>query len=121
MQKWPQKWSDEESAIAIYFTSRGLSHAVSSEVIKLRCGTTRTPSACRLKVPSIREDMKKLDLVDPLNSTTLKYDHSIVDYWLRRKMKLKMEKLNELLAINAQVEEILRINVRSLHIYLTVV
>ena len=121
MQKWPPKWSDEESAIAIYFTSRGLSHAVSSEVIKLRCGTTRTPSACQQKVPSIREDLKKLGLVDPLNSTTLKYDHRIVDYWLRRKMKMKMEKLKELLAINAQVEEIMRTNVCSLHIYLTVV
>ena len=109
MQKWPQKWSDEESAIAIYFTSRGLSHAVSSDVIKLRCDTTRNPSACRQKAPSIREDMKKLGLRDPLNSTTLKYDHSIVDYWLR--YKVKTEKLKELLAIDAQVAEILRTNV----------
>ena len=121
MQKWPQKWSDEESAIAIYFTSRGLSHAVSSEVIKPRCGTTRTPSACQQKVPSVREKMKNLGLVDPLNPTTLKYDHSVVAYWLRHKMKMKMEKLKELLAVNAQVEEIMRTNVCSLHIYLTVV
>ena len=65
--------------------------------------------------------MKNLGLVDPLNPTTLKYDHSVVDYWLRHKMKMKMEKLKELLAVNAQVEEIMCTNVCSLHIYLTVV
>ena len=112
------KWSEAESAVAIYFTSRGLSHAVSSAVIKLRCGTTRNPSACRQKATSIRENMKKLGLPDPLNSSTMKYHHSIVDYWLGRQMK--MGKLKELLAIDAQVEEILRTNVCSLHISLTV-
>ena len=79
------------------------------------------PSACQQKVPSIREKMKNLGLVDPLNSTTLKYDHSIVDFWLRSKMKMKMENMTELLTINAQIEEIMRTNVCSLHIHLPVV
>ena len=100
-------WSDAESAIVIYFISRGLSHAVSSDVIKHKCGTTRSRTTCEHKARNIRENMvQNHGLADPYDSTTKSYDLNIVDDWLSRQMD--MADLKKLLAIDDKVTEILR-------------
>ncbi len=100
-------WSAKESAIVFYFISRGLPYDVSSEVINLRCGTTRSRTMCQGRVQNIRKNMlQEHGLADPYDPTTKTYDLNIVDDWLSRQMD--MGDLEELLAIDAQVQAILR-------------
>ena len=100
-------WSAKESAIVLYFISRGIPYDVSSDVIKLRCGTTRSRTMCQHRVQNIRKNMlQEHGLADPYDPTTKRYGVNIVDHWLRRQMDMDM--LNELLAIDAQVEQIMR-------------
>ena len=73
---------------------------VPSDVIKLRCGTDRNRRMCQDRVQTIRKGL----VPDPLNQTK-KYDIRIVDKWLSG--QVDMEKLKALVAIDAQVDEIL--------------
>ncbi len=97
----PSPWSAEESVIAFYFISRGMPYDVSRGVIKLRCGTDRNRTMCQNRVRYIRKKLSK----DPFNPTTLGYDLGIVDEWLSHQVDI--EKLKALVAIDAEVQEIL--------------
>ena len=89
----------------MYFTSRGAPPAVSSEVIKLKCGTEQDAKTCTNGVKKFREDMQKKKLGDPYNPETKGYDPLLVDHYLDA--LLGWEEVETLLTLDAQVLEIM--------------
>ena len=85
----PPEWSDEESAIVIYFMSRNIFKAedISSKVIDLRDPRDvplRSPRGCSSKMISLRRALaQKHGLQDPYNQgPPARYNLDITDHWL---------------------------------------
>ena len=72
------KWSEEETAVLVYFASRHADHEACSKIIGLKCNVQepRTASAVRMKLEEIRGN--NVSLWDPKSG----WDYCKVDEWL---------------------------------------
>ena len=99
-------WSDDETAIVIYFISRGASHKVSSEVIKLKCDKERTVSTCSTRAKLVREKIIEMEQGNPVDDKQV-YNRVIVDSYLSS-LDIERGKLETLLALDAKTLEIMK-------------
>lgn len=56
-----QRWTNQEIAVVIFYASRRVSHQACSDLVSLKCGTTRTVTSVRSKVLSLRSEHPQLE------------------------------------------------------------
>ena len=92
MPRKKERWSEEETVIAVYFISRDcfLSSTVASEVMVLRGYTARDPKYCRWKVLEVRQGIRDNGRPEVYDKDRVpKYDLDLIDTWLSRQIPNK--------------------------------